>query len=309
MKKIFFIIALTLICISITYYLFNHSKKPGSILGTSINNFYQGKEIKISQIPQKKNLTKDPTINAESTVLINEPDKYVLFGKNEDNPVAIASVTKIMTATIALEIYKPTDIVEIKKENTEINGSKVFLKEGEKLTVEDLMYCLLLNSGNDAAKTLGNTKITEKEFVGLMNKKATELGLTNTHFMDTAGLDDTGHSSARDIAILFSYALKNPEFKKIVSTAEKQVISQDKSQTHDLKNSNRLTTGEIPLDGVIGGKTGFTPDAGHTLVTAASKDGHTIIGVVLKTDSDTAPASAIEMQKLLEWGFNSYDFK
>jgi D-alanyl-D-alanine carboxypeptidase (penicillin-binding protein 5/6) len=134
------------------------------------------------------------------------------------------------------------------------------------------------------------------------------LGLKNTHFKDVAGLDDSGRSTAKDIAILFSYGLSNPEFAKIVSTPELDVSSVDGKEIHKLKNSDRLVTGEIPLEGIIGGKTGFTPDAGHTLVSAATRDGQTLVAVVLKTASDSKVASAQEVKKLLTWGFESYIF-
>jgi D-alanyl-D-alanine carboxypeptidase len=141
-----------------------------------------------------------------------------------------------------------------------------------------------------------------------MNEKASEIGMKDTQFKDPAGLDDTGHSTAFDMAILFSYAIKNQTFKTVVGTAEKEIYSTDGSVVHKLKNTNRLTTQEIPFDGVIGGKTGFTPDAGHALVCAAEKNGVTLISVVIKTASSANSASAEETRKLLSWGFESYTF-
>lgn len=277
-------------------------------MGAEINSIFSDKDLKLKPIPIKKAAAVDPKIFAENAVLINSDDRYVLYGKGETNPVPIASVTKVMTAMVALDIYKLNDVIEIKKDFIDINGSVAGLKAGEKITAENLLYCLLTVSGNDAAKTLANAKISQVEFVDLMNKKAESLGMESTKYKDPAGLDDQGRSSAKDIAILFSLARKNPTFAKIVATGETQVSSVDGSVTHDLKNSNRLTTGEIPLDGVEGGKTGFTPDAGHTLVTAAQKGNTTLIAVVLKTTSNAPEASAIEVRKLLTWGFDSFDF-
>ncbi len=308
MKKIAIVIILGLILVG-ALLAFNY-KKPskGSVLGSSINNFYLEKTVKLYQYPQKNPIAKDPNILAGSSILIDSKTKYPLFQKDSEKPVPIASITKVMTAIIVIENYKLDDIVTVNKDQTDVIGSKVFLKPGERITVENLLYCLLMNSGNDAAKTLSSMKVSQEEFVLLMNKKAEDLGLTNTHYMDPAGLNDQGHSSARDLAILFSYAISNEEFKKIVSTSEKVVTSVDGAESHELKNSNRLTTGEIKLDGIIGGKTGFTPDAGHTLVSSAERDGNTIVGVVLNTYSNTPSASADEMKKLLSYGFEAYTF-
>jgi len=308
MRKLFFIIPAVLIIIVVAVLALKPAKQ-GKILGTSINSFYSEKSAKLDPYPIRKQDAKDPYILAEAAVLLRASDKYPLYQKNQDNPVPIASITKVMTSLVALDIYKLDDVIEVKKEYTDVIGSKVQLKPGEKMTVSNLLRCLLISSGNDAAKTLANGKVTENEFVQLMNQKAIDLGLRNTHFKDVAGLDDSGRSTAKDVAVLFSYGLSNPEFAKIVSTAELDVPSVDGKEIHKLKNSNRLVTGEIFLEGIIGGKTGFTPDAGHTLVSAATRDGQTLVAVVLKTNSDSKLASAQETKKLLDWGFESYIFK
>jgi len=308
MKKIYIVILLILVLASTIYFIIFSNTKSGSILGSSVNNFYLDKTVKIYKNPIKDPTAGDPKIYADSVVLIDAKTKYPLYERNPEKPVPIASITKIMTAIIVLDKFDLSEVVEVKKDQTEVIGSRVFLKEGEKITVESLMYCLLMNSGNDAAKTLATYKTSQGEFVKLMNEKAKELGLKNTTFKDPAGLDDGGLSSARDIAILFSYGLSRDDFTKMVSASEKTVSSIDGSEVHELKNSNRLTTGEIPMDGIIGGKTGFTPDAGHTLVSAAEKDNNRIVGVVLNTLNSTVSASAEEMKKLLDWGFQSYTF-
>jgi len=307
MKRLILILILIILAFAGYFLLTKKSNNP-MVLGTSVNSFYLEKTVKVEKHPDKIPGVKDPNVLADSIFLIDKSSKYPLFEKNAEKQTAIASITKVMTATVALDLYKLSDVVEVKKEDTEVEGSKVFLKTGEKITIENLLYCLLMNSGNDAALALSDSKVSREEFIELMNKKAHFLGLTSTRFADPAGLNDEGRSSARDVALLFANALSNSDFVKIVSTAEKEVASVDGSVTHTLKNSDRLTTGEIPLEGVIGGKTGFTYDAGHTLVTAATKNNATIIGVVLKTFSDAPSASAAEMKKLLEWGFASYIF-
>jgi len=310
MKKALLVLILGLIVVGAFGYfsLKKPSSKAGVVLGESINNFYLDKTVKIYKYPKKIESAQKLNILADSAALIDPQTKYSLFEKNSEKSAPVASITKVMTAVVALESYKLDDVVEVTKEDTQINGSKVFLKAGEKMTVENLLYCLLMPSGNDAAITLATFKQNRDQFVVLMNKKAEELGLKNTKFMDPAGLNDEGRSSARDIAILFSYALNKEEFVKIISTAEKTVTSVDGAEQHDLTNSNRLTTGEIPMDGIIGGKTGFTPDAGHTLVASAQRDGNKIVGVVLNTYSNSPSASAEEMRKLLTYGFEAYSF-
>jgi D-alanyl-D-alanine carboxypeptidase len=311
MKKALAVLIIGLVGVGIFgYYSLKTPSSSGNgvVLGESINNFYLDKPVKIYKYPKKVNANTTVDILADSAELLDPQTKYSMFQKNPDKSVPIASVTKVMTAVVALENYKLSDVVEISKEDTEVIGSKVFLKTGEKMTVENLLYCLLIPSGNDAAISLATYKQPKDQFVELMNKKAEELGLKNTRFKDPAGLNDEGRSSAKDIALLFSYALGNQDFVKVISTPEKTVTSVDGSESHELKNSNRLTTGEIPMDGIIGGKTGFTPDAGHTLVSAAERNGHRVVGVVLNTYSGTPAASAIEMKKLLSFGFDAYSF-
>ncbi len=287
---------------------FGKSPSQGSVFGTSINSFYSQKISKIDPPPTRKPSASDPRINAQSAILMHEASMYPLYSKNADYQIPVASITKIMTAVVALENYKLDDVIEVSADSVNVTPSVMNLSTGEKITVRNLLYGLLLQSGNDAALALASGKMPMEKFINLMNQKASELGLEKTKFEDPAGLDDQGHSSAIDVAILFSYALRNPEIEKIISTPEIEVTSVDQSIVHQLKNSNRLTTGEIPLDGVMGGKTGYTPDAGHTLVSAATRDGQTLISVVLKTYSNAASASAEESRNLLVWGFGSYNF-
>lgn len=308
-KKNFVIVISLLVLFGIGVYLYsNNTSSSGSVLGASINSLYSQKILNIKPPPSRKSGIPDPKINAESVILLHESSKYPLYAKNADYQVPIASITKIMTAIITLENYKLDDVVEIGSDDTNVIPSVMDLVNGEKITVQNLLYGLLLRSGNDSALALGTGKVPLDEFMMLMNKKAVELGLEKTKFMDPAGLDDRGHSSAIDVAILFSYALRQPEIVKIISTPEVELASIDGSIIHKLKSSNRLTTGEISLEGVIGGKTGYTLDAGHTLVCGATRDGETLIGVVLKTFSDSPSATAIETNKLLTWGFEAFNF-
>jgi len=307
-KQIFGFIILLLIAFALIYYLISRPSLNGRVLGSSINNFYSSKLVKVVKPPVRKADAKDPIINAGAAVLLSDQSKYPLYSKNASQSVPIASITKIMTAAVVLDIYKLEDVIKVSKESTQVIGSVIGLEVDEQITVENLLYGLLVNSGNDAAVTLATSKTTQEQFVAKMNAKALELGLTQSSFKDPAGLDDNGRSTANDIAMIFSYMLKNPTFTKMIGTAEYEISSTDGTIKHQLKNSNRMINGEMPFDGVIGGKTGFTPEAGHGLVCAAQRDGNTIVAVILNTQSSSVTASAQENRKLLEWGFESFTF-
>lgn len=272
----------------------------------------------ISLIPIKNSFAKTPQVQAKNVALYDVDSGTLLYGVHENEPVPIASITKIMTAILSLELYKLSDAITISKEATHAQGSVIGLKVGEIISVESLLYGLLIPSGNDAAYALAENIVSTKSsdiytenpiasFVSLMNQKATELGLTHTVYKDPAGLDDSGISSARDQGLLISYALKNEMFKKIVNTPETIIYSADTTISHHVDNSNRLVKNEMYYQGIIGGKTGFTPTAGHNLITAANRNGHTLVAVIINTfDSVNKAASAIEARKLLDWGFLNY---
>ncbi len=309
-SKYYYILAfLIILFITVGYIGFKATFKSHgeTIINTVINNQYFKKKVDPIAPPLKASNFSQPNILAKSAVLVRQSDKYPLYEKNQDESTPIASITKVMTVIISLENYNLSDVVVVKKENTEVIPSKIFLKEDEKITVDSLIDGALIASGNDAANALATAKWTREEFIGLMNKKAEELGMTQTKFFDPAGLDDNGRSSARDIAIMFSYGLSFDKFRQSINTKEKDVLSVDGAQVHPVKNSNRLLTGEIVFEGeIIGGKTGVTDLAGHTLVCAAKRGETTVVGVILNTYSNTKSASAEEMKKLLDWGYNSY---
>lgn len=307
-KIIFYGLALILVALAFAIYFFQAPKTNGLVLGSSINSFYQRKAVEASQPPSKKSEARDPVIYADYAVLIEDQLKYPLYQKGSREVVPIASITKVMTALVALDLYEPDDVLTVSSRSAKIEGSKVGLRADEKITFENIIYGLMMNSGNDAAETIAENAEGDEDFVKKMNEKAHEIGMDDTVFFDPAGLNDDGRSTAFDIAVLFSFALKNEFFKTVVSTPEKQISSVTGEITHDLKNSNRLITSEVPLDGVIGGKTGFTLAAGHGLVSAAEQNGVRLICVVLKTHSSANDASAIESRKLLSWGFESYIF-
>lgn len=283
---------------------YTDSKTSGRVLGahSQLNN------PAINVAPPPVRTTKaDPGIRAKSVYLIDVNSAYPLYAKNEDAVVPIASTTKLMTALIARQSYLPTDIITIDEKAAAINGSTIQLKKDEQLDVQSLLTGLLLPSGNDAAMALAD-HMGFDQFVMAMNKQAAYLGMTNTLFKDPAGLDDTGHSSAHDLAVLASYVLRDDVIRSIVKTQQATIVSKDGKITHKLENSNRLIKPENPLflADATGLKTGFTPDAGHCLVSSATRSGNSLVSVVLNTDYTNAEASALESKKLLTWGFDSY---
>ena len=228
--------------------------------------------------------------------ILMEQSGIILSGKNISARMGMASTTKIMTALIAIERLDPDSVVSVPKEAVGIEGSSLYLTEGEKITVSDLLYGLMLESGNDAAVALAiAVSGSEEEFVELMNRRAEELGLEDTHFVNPHGLSDDDHyTTAYDLAKLTCAALENETFERIVSTGT-AVISDGR---RTLYNHNRLLGS---YEGCIGVKTGYTIATGRTLVTAARRDGMTLVAVTLNDRSDWADHAA-----LLDYGFDNF---
>ncbi len=233
-------------------------------------------------------------VSADSAIVMDAATGRVLFEKNCDRQGLIASTTKIMTALVVCEQCNVLDRVRIPKEAVGIEGSSMYLREGEVLTVQELLYGLMLHSGNDAAVALAiYCGGTVEGFVGMMNDKAHRLGLTNTNFENPNGLDSPDHhASARDLAVLSAYAMENPIFAKTVST--KSVKTGDRYLT----NHNKMLW---QLEGADGVKTGFTKKAGRILVSSATREGRRLICVTLNDPNDWADHKA-----LLEDGFSRF---
>lgn len=259
--------------------------------------------------PKISPLVKNPNIYAESYILVDEESGVTLASKDEQERIPIASTTKVMTATIVLENYDLDDIVTISSDAANQVGADAYLRTGEEITVLNLLKCMLIKSANGAAYALaehmnGASEEGTAKFVKKMNDKAKTLGMLNTEYHDPAGLDVTGWSSAEDLSIITKYAMKKDLFAEIVKTEKTTVKDVSGQIYHLLENSNRLV-GEWKYSGALGVKTGYMPEAGHCLVGAAKRDGHTLISVVLHTNADTATASAEESKKLLDWGFEN----
>ncbi|MBE7003704.1 MAG: D-alanyl-D-alanine carboxypeptidase [Ruminococcaceae bacterium] len=236
-----------------------------------------------------------PDVSAEAYVLMDADSGRVLLSRNETSEKPIASTTKIMTALVALEHCALSDSATVRREHLR-EGSSMYLREGETLTMEALLYGLMLPSGNDAAECIadccGGSGGTER-FVGWMNEKAAALGMTHTAYANPSGLDAAGHySCALDLARLMAYAMDEPAFARIVSSVTAT------AGTRTMGNHNKLLG---VFSGCIGGKTGYTGGAGRTLVTCAERGGMRLIAVTLHDGNDWQDHTA-----LYEYGFNAY---
>lgn len=225
-------------------------------------------------------------LSAASAIVIDQDSKRVLYSKNAYEPKLIASTTKIMTALVAIENSDINKTITVDDSVLKAYGSAIYIEIGEKLTIKDLLYGLMLRSGNDAALVIANNVCkNEKEFVKLMNQKALELGMKNTIFFNPHGLEeDDGNgntSTAYDMAILMANAMNNKEFASITKTKSYTVKTNKK--TYVWKNKNKLLN---TYQYTTGGKTGFTKKARRTLVSSASKDHKKLIVVTLNDPND-----------------------
>ncbi|GIO97573.1 D-alanyl-D-alanine carboxypeptidase DacB [Paenibacillus lautus] len=257
----------------------------------------------VTAVPVHADHENGPTNHAQAAALIDVTSGRVLYSKNGDERLRIASLTKIMTAIVAIEHGKLDDRVKISKNAFAKEGSSIFLKLGEEMTLENLLYGLMLRSGNDAATAIAeHVGGTEEGFVLLMNEKAAGLGLTNSHFMNPHGLDhDEHYSSANDVAKLTAYALKNPVFSEIVKTPTKKAPNPNEAWDYKWDNKNKMLRFYEGADGV---KTGYTKKAFRCLVSSATRNGQQIAAVTLNDGNDWNDHS-----KMLDYGFAHFPLK
>ncbi|SHE44345.1 D-alanyl-D-alanine carboxypeptidase [Seinonella peptonophila] len=238
-----------------------------------------------------------PEVSAETAILYDMDTKKILFQKHADQKMKIASITKIMTAILAIERGKLDQPITINGRAVGVEGSSIYLKVGQKIPLRALLYGLMLRSGNDAAVAIAEAIGGSVDgFVYLMNQKAEQLGMSNSHFANPHGLDSENHySSAYDMAILTTYAMKHPVFQEIVKSkvAKFDWPGQDWQQV--FRNKNKFLTLYPASDGV---KTGFTKKAGRTLVTTAKKGKHHLVCVTLRASDDWN-----DHRNLYEYGF------
>lgn len=218
-----------------------------------------------------------PSISAQAAIILDNDSKVVIFAKSPKNRFPMASTTKIMSALVALEHYRINDVLTIRQ--SFVGGVTVGFRKGERVFLEDLLYAMLLPSGNDAAVAIAqNYPGGQEAFVAKMNKKAKELHLLDTNYTDPSGLSDGNYTTPFDLAHLATVALKQPILSQIVSTKTKVIRSLD-GNTYTLINLNKL----LGSNGVYGMKTGFTDEAGGVLVTLKKEEERTFVIVIMKS--------------------------
>lgn len=238
-------------------------------------------------------------ISAQAAILLCPDTGDVLFSRNEHHRLSMASTTKIMTALLAVESNTPELNVIVSKEMVSVEGSSMGLLPGDSVSLKALSYGMMLESGNDAANVTAHVLGDSLQgFSRLMNEKAKELGMSNTNFVTPSGLDaETHYSTAYDMGILAAYALENPEFVSLCSEKSVRVEYGNPPYVRTLSNHNRLMS---LYDGCFGVKTGFTKKSGRCLVSAAERNGVTLIAVTLNAPNDWADHS-----KMFDYGFET----
>jgi len=320
MKKTILTLAISILCLGLASFLFSlekDSNKTSHQASTSLINVEPAKlpsakdiflttSLNPNFIPVRDWSIKEPEIKARAGVVFDWNGEKFLYQKNIKNKLPIASLTKIMTAIVALENLGLEDIITISRKAVMTEGENGRLIISEKLSVRNLIYIMLIESSNDAAVALADA--VDDDFVALMNKKAKEIGLENTHFVDATGISKWNYSTIFDLTQLAKYSF-NKSFTsseagliwQILGIREIEIRSEDKEISHNLVNTNKLLD-EIPE--MIGGKTGFTNEAGNcmlTIVEIPEKPGKYLITVILGTED-----RELETKKLIEWAQKAY---
>ena len=242
-------------------------------------------------------------VSAESAVVLNAYTGEILYSKNPYEKRGMASTTKIMTSLVALEYGNLTDTVKAKLSDVTVEGTSIGLKDGDEVSLETLVAGMLLESGNDAANVTATMIAGSKEkFSELMNKKAKELGMLSTNFKNPSGLTQEGHySTAYDMALLASSAIKNQKFRELCSTRSYKATYGTPQYQRTFYNHNKFLS---VFDGALGIKTGFTKASGRCLVTAAERDGVTLVAVTLNARDDWN-----DHVKMMEYAFGILETK
>ncbi|HHX75518.1 MAG TPA: D-alanyl-D-alanine carboxypeptidase [Firmicutes bacterium] len=244
-----------------------------------------------------------PVVTARAAIVLDAATKRILFSKNAYEQLPMASTTKIMTAILAIESGKLEDVVKVSEYASLVEGSAIDLEAGETKTLEELLYGLILRSGNDAAVAIAEyLGGSVEQFAEMMTERARQLGAKQTNFMNPHGLNHEQHyTTAYDLALIAAHAMSLPKFREVAATPEKKISWTGRPYDRVLRNQNRLL---LMYEGAEGIKTGWTTPAGRCFAGAASRDGWRLISVVLN-----APQMWEDTQKLLDFGFNNYSWQ
>lgn len=252
----------------------------------------------------QEDVVETPELMAEAAILMEAQSGQILYSKNADQPMYPASITKILTGIIAIESGKLDDVVTVSQNAFNAGGTRVYLEVGEQKELRDLVYGLLVNSGNDAAVAIAeHLGGTVEGFAKMMNEKARELGAENSHFVNPSGMPHEEHvTTARDMARITRYAMNNDTFREVVGTKE-YAWEGDGWQPGSIVNHNRLLW---DYEGATGVKNGYTDAAQLTLVASSEREGQQLIGVALKVPG-TADNIYRDMTALMDYGFDVFE--
>ena len=289
---------LLIIIISVSWKVLSFLPSPPPVSGNSDKQVFFPTPIPV--ILPVNNGTPAPVVSATNIFIIDRGSDMVLYAKNADDQIYPASTTKMMTGIIAYEKYPLDRIITV--QNAYPEGSNIYLQPGEKVSVDNLLYAMLVESANDSAEVLADAYTGGKPaFIQAMNDKARELHLDHTHFLNPTGLDEDGHySTASDLARLADYLLTSPYLAKIVATENAVMVTADNTSFRPLSNVNQLL-GKVK--GVLGVKTGFTDKAGEALVTLVNRDGHEVIISLLGSTDRFGDTKA-----LIDWVYSAFNW-
>jgi serine-type D-Ala-D-Ala carboxypeptidase (penicillin-binding protein 5/6) len=267
----------------------------------SASYFDENNLLELSPIPTLKEGALQPDIDAKSALIMDYNTGLILYGKNINEEMPMASLTKIMTAILILEHHSLSEVVTVPSSYSSLEGVRIWLSKGEQLTVGDLLKALLIRSAGDAAMALAEFHSgTVEDFVKEMNERAKELNLIHTHYVNPIGLDAKGHySSAADLATITKYALHFPAFREIVKQDSATITSVDGRTSHSFESTNYLLNSYLDIEGV---KTGTTDEAGESLINLArGAQGQQVIAVLLNS-----PGRFQENKSMIDWALRSY---
>lgn len=299
LPKLFMFRALLILLLIATF----SAPQPAPFSDTSATAFNPVDLLQASPIPVLKHEAIEPDIKAKAGLIMDYDTSLILYAKNMDTPLPMASLTKIMTAVLILDHHDPSEVVTVQSNFGTVEGVKISLQKGEKLTVDDLLKALLIPSAGDAAMALAEFHSgTVEKFVAQMNERAHSLNLFHTHFINPIGLDaDNHYSSAYDLAVLTKYALHFKEFRNIVKLKSASITSIDSGMVRTLSSTNYLLGSYLDILGV---KTGTTDAAGESLINLAQNDGgHRVIAVLLNS-----PDRFQENKSMIDWAFRSFEW-
>jgi D-alanyl-D-alanine carboxypeptidase len=316
-KKYFLQILVVLLLLGVAWALFllrqptplkkEAAKMPNQANISQLEGDLSVENINSDYFPMRNWMIDEPEISAKSVILVNlKPEQQknnTLYQKNPNQKLPIASLTKIMTAIVAIEKLNLDGIIQVSKNSVFTDGNNGGLIIEEELSLKDLLYIMLVESSNDAAMAVAsdNRQIQYTEFITLMNDKARELGMNNTYFNDSSGLSEENQSTVLEMANLIKYALNIPLLAEILETQKATINSFDNKFIHNLISTNKLL-GKIPI--ILGGKTGFTAEAGGCMLTFSNINNNYLITVILGSNNRED-----DTEKLINWAQTAWIWK